>query len=101
MTNNLHDESLVTFRDLAAALPQRGCRPVHQATVSRWRAKGLAGGIRLEAVRIGGIWHTSWEAFHRFSDRLTAAHDQSETNESTGDSRRGSDADGELVEHGW
>lgn len=64
-------EKLITFSELARSLPRRrGDRPVHLATIHRWRSRGLKS-IRLEAVRVGGAWHTSWEAFRRFTDRLT------------------------------
>lgn len=64
-------EKLVTFADLARRLPRRRRnRPVHVATIHRWRSKGLRG-VRLEAVRVGGAWHTTMEAFARFCERLT------------------------------
>lgn len=65
-------ETLITFSELARLLPRRrGDRPVHVATIHRWRSRGLKS-ICLEGVRVGGAWHTSWEAFRRFTDRLTA-----------------------------
>lgn len=68
---DITQEQLLTFRDLARSLPcRRGDRPVHVATIHRWRSRGL-NGIRLEAMRIGGAWTTSREAFRRFVDRLT------------------------------
>ena len=76
MPINITEEDLVTFKELARSLPRRReNRPVHYATIHRWRSRGLKG-IRLEAVRVGGAWHTSWEAFRRFCDHLTAAESQ-------------------------
>ncbi|HCS54729.1 DUF1580 domain-containing protein [uncultured Rubinisphaera sp.] len=65
-------ETLITFAELAASLPsrRRNCK-VHVSTVHRWRNSGLKG-IRLEALRIGGAWCTTWEAFARFCAQLTA-----------------------------
>ena len=72
MSINLKDEQIVTFHDLAGGLPRRrGGRPVHTGTVFRWRSRGLKG-IKLEAIRIGGTWYTSVQAFARFTARLTA-----------------------------
>jgi hypothetical protein len=51
--------------------PRRNQRPVHSATAHRWRNPGLRG-VRLECIRVGGIWHTSMEAFQRFCDELSA-----------------------------
>lgn len=78
MPIDITKEELVTFKELARSLPRRRKnRPVHYATIHRWRSRGLKG-IRLEAVRVGGAWHTSWEAFRRFCDRLTAVESQAE-----------------------
>ena len=74
MAINIQQEQLIAFRELARALPRRRKgRPLHVSTVHRWRSRGL-NGVRLEAVRVGGQWNTSWEAFRRFCDRLTALH---------------------------
>jgi hypothetical protein len=73
MAIKIDEEQVITFPGLASSLPRRRRnRPVHVSTIHRWRDPGLRG-IRLEAVRIGGAWHTSWEAFSRFCERLTAA----------------------------
>jgi hypothetical protein len=64
-------EHLLTLSQLARPLPcRRNERPVHPATIHRWRHPGVRG-VRLECVRIGGIWHTSMEAFQRFCNRLS------------------------------
>jgi hypothetical protein len=66
------NEQLLTLSQLAKRLPRhRNDRPVHPSTCHRWRSPGVRG-VRLECVRIGGIWHTSWEAFQRFCECLTA-----------------------------
>lgn len=65
-------EQLLTLSQLAKRLPRhRNDRPVHPSTCHRWRSPGVRG-VRLECVRIGGIWHTSWESFQRFCDILTS-----------------------------
>jgi hypothetical protein len=102
MSIDLNEEQLVTLKELARSLPKRrNNRSVHIATVHRWRTRGLAGGIRLEAVRIGGVWHTSQEAFQRFCDRLTAASESPEPDWAPTRSRRHDDVGSELRDGGW
>lgn len=68
---NLGTETLLTLAQLAKRLPRRRRnRPVHPSTVFRWRFPGIRG-VRLECVRIGGAWHTSWQAFERFCAQLS------------------------------
>ena len=69
---DVNSEQIVTLSQLAKRLPRRRSgRPVHPATIHRWRNPGVRG-VRLECVRIGGIWHTSLEAYQRWVDQLTA-----------------------------
>lgn len=73
MPINVESESLLSFSELAKSLPtRRAGRPVHVSTIHRWRSGGVRG-VKLESVRIGGAWCTSWEAFSRFCEKLTAA----------------------------
>lgn len=66
------DERVLTLSQLARRLPRsRNDRPVHPSTIHRWRHPGVRG-VRLECLRIGGIWHTSLEALQRFCERLSA-----------------------------
>jgi Protein of unknown function (DUF1580) len=72
-TIDFADENVVTFTELARRLPcRRDGRPTHVSTIHRWRQRGLSG-VRLEAVRYGSIWVTTWEAYQRFVQSLTAA----------------------------
>lgn len=72
MTIDPKTETLISFSELAASLPsRRQNRPVHIATIHRWRSPGLKG-FRLDAIRVGGAWCTTWEAFSRFCGQLTA-----------------------------
>ncbi len=66
-------EELISFAALAKRLPpgRRG-QPVHPSTVHRWRCPGIRG-IRLSAIRVGGYWRTSMEAFQSFCEELSAA----------------------------
>lgn len=68
---DVNTEHLLTFSALAKLLPRRrqGC-PTHVSTIHRWHHPGV-GGVRLEAVRIGGSWMTSKEAYERFCTALT------------------------------
>ena len=64
---------LISFRDLAQTLPSRRMgRPVAINTLHRWRTRGSSG-VVLDAIRIGGSWYTSIEAFQDFCDRVTLA----------------------------
>src|SRR5690606_18271260 len=72
MPIDITQETLITFAEVARALPRRRRgRPVHVSTIHRWRSPGLRG-VHLEAMRVGGAWCTTWEAFARFSSQLTA-----------------------------
>jgi hypothetical protein len=51
-------------------------RRLSPATIWRWRLKGVKAGnqtIRLEAVRVAGIWHTTAAAFAEFIRAQTEA----------------------------
>ena len=102
MPINVSNEHLITFAELAKSLPRRrGDRPVHLATIHRWRSRGLKG-IRLEGVRVGGAWHTSREAFRRFTERLTALVTSGEVSPPKGaDHQSHVEADASLRKSGW
>lgn len=51
---------------------QRLGRTISPATLHRWLRKGCRG-VRLEAVQVCGVWHTTPEAFARFINGQTAA----------------------------
>ena len=73
MTFDFEHDQLITLSELVKKLPRTGNRPVHLSTAHRWRTVGLAGGIKLDAIRVGGVWCTTWAAFQRFCDRLSEA----------------------------
>lgn len=76
MTFDIQQEDLITFRELVSNLPRkRRGRKVTLTTAHRWRTRGLSGGIRLSAIKVGGVWHTSWAAFNRFCEKLSIAND--------------------------
>lgn len=96
-------EELVSFRQLAASLPRRRKnRPIHTSTIHRWRRPGLRG-VRLDAVRIGGAWHTSREAFARFCEQMTATDQVASLPVTTSDREKGvhESVDSELAADGW
>jgi hypothetical protein len=75
-------EDLVPLMKAARRLPRRrNGRPTHVSTLHRWRSKGVRG-VRLEAVRVGGIWHTSTEAVERFVTQLSSADQTASPNTS-------------------
>lgn len=61
-------ETLLTFEQAAEKLQ------VSKATVYRWVTHG-SNDIKLEALKLGGIWRTSVEAVQRFAERLTPAQE--------------------------
>jgi hypothetical protein len=69
--DRLLGESNLLVQNLAKSLPHgRGSRSIHPGTLRRWIHKGVRG-VRLEAVRLGGRWMTSYEAVERFMAALT------------------------------
>ncbi len=103
MSIDILGEKLVSFRQIAASLPtRRRNRPIAVSTIYRWRRPGLRG-VRLDAVRIGGAWHTSWEAFARFCEQMTAAEQVETFPVTTTDREKRSheSVDSELAADGW
>ena len=102
MAIDITREQPITFKRLVRELSERsGDRPLHKSTPMRWHARGLRG-IKLEAVRIGGTWYTSLEAFGRFSERLTAlAEGENVTVSTRSHSRSHKAADSRLDDDGW
>lgn len=43
----------------------------HPGTLHRWRLFGI-NGVRLECIKVGGVWHTSPQALQRFFESVTA-----------------------------
>jgi hypothetical protein len=66
----LLNETLISFADVPKHLPKRVC----QATLHRWRQRGLHG-VKLETLIIAGQRHTSTEALGRFFTATSAAAD--------------------------
>ncbi len=101
MAIDVLNETLLNFSQLAKTIPpMRGNRPVHVSTIHRWRSRGVRG-VRLEATRIGGSWHTSSEAFKRFCVRLTAVEDATAVTCSASKRQHTHQADRLLENSGW
>jgi hypothetical protein len=65
---DISTEKLLSVKEIARLLPPtRGGRPTHVSTVLRWILHGTRG-RRLEAVRIGKNWFSSFEALSRFAE---------------------------------
>ena len=64
-------EKLFAFSKTAAEFRGGG---VHVSTLHRYRLRGV-GGVRLEAVKLGGRWYTSLEAIDRFVTATNASSD--------------------------
>ena len=60
-------ETLLLPAQAAQAAPSRP----HAATIVRWMLTGVAGGLKLESVKVGGRRYTSREALERFIERCT------------------------------
>jgi hypothetical protein len=72
---DVRTEHLIPLSQLAKRLPCRRLgRPVHAGTIHRWRHPGLRN-VRLECLRVGGIWCTTFAAVQRFCERLSG-HDR-------------------------
>ncbi len=68
---------------------------VHCSTVHRYRLSGIRG-VKLECVRIGGRWHTSWQAIDRFIKRLNLESQEGHSTERVSKSAQLNQADKEL-----
>src|SRR5262249_12849936 len=80
---NVNSEQIITLAQLARRIPcRRNNRPVHVSTIHRWRNPGIRG-VRLDCVRVGGMWCTSLQAFARWVEQLTAVKKQGEPNTPT------------------
>ncbi|MEI7687619.1 MAG: DUF1580 domain-containing protein [Planctomycetota bacterium] len=98
---DVNAEAIVTLSQLAKKLPRRRLdRPVHPATIHRWRSPGVRG-IRLECVRIGGTWHTSLEAYQRWVERLTIVESGSNTEVSSARTSPSEDAIDRELDERW
>ena len=76
---DIQNEGLLTFAQVARALPpRRQGRPVNASTVHRWVRVGLRG-VRLESIQVGGGRCTSIQALQRFFDRLSQLDGDHET----------------------
>jgi len=72
-TIDLEVDDLIPIGDLTK---KRLGKRVSPSTIWRWRLKGVkAGGvtIKLEAVRVAGVWHTTKAAFAAFIAAQTTA----------------------------
>lgn len=74
---------------------RRAGRPIHRATLERWRTHGV-GGIVLETTKVGGIRMTSVEAIERFLERLNTPGATSDTPTAVDASREHEAAELEL-----
>ena len=72
MSIDLQQESLLSLRDAAKALPRIDGKRPHVSTLWRWCRRGVRG-VRLEYVRLGHRVCTSRGALCRFSQRLAEA----------------------------
>lgn len=68
---------LLSLPEVARKLPpNRGSKPVHPATLTRWIRRGVLSSdgkrIRLKAMRLPGGWRTTPEWVNRFLERITS-----------------------------
>jgi hypothetical protein len=74
----MNGEKLYSFSALAPHVPgYRANAHANASTLFRWATKGVktarGGMVKLEAVRVGTAWKSSFEAIGRFCARLTEA----------------------------
>ena len=67
MQIDIFNDRLLTFSQAAKALPNRPA----VSTIWRWHQAGVQG-VRLPAIKVGGVFHTSEAALQWFCDQLTA-----------------------------
>jgi hypothetical protein len=72
MINTLTERTFPLAQAARRFVSPRGQKCLHPSTAHRWRYPGIAG-VRLECLKVGGVWHTSEAALQRFFERLTAA----------------------------
>ena len=68
----LSDEQLVTLGQACRKLPQKPA----PSTLWRWRTKGVlikGRRVKLECIRVGGVWMTHAGLFEKFLRELTSA----------------------------
>ena len=95
------DENLIALVDIPDHVPRpKQGRKVHAMTVHRWIHVGLAGGIKLETLRVGGRVFSSHQALRRFSDRVSIALDSKLHGTAPTPSRAGAKANAELIAAG-
>lgn len=82
LQNRLLTENLVSLVEAARSFPTSNGRGIHVGTLGRWRSIGVRG-VRLEAVRVGGRWMTSWQALDRFVTCLNATRQASPPSETS------------------
>jgi len=86
-------ERLYTFAQASDELRRKGItRSIAIQTLHRWRAKG-----GLEAVRVGGTWYTSLEAFDRFVTRRSGRKNESKVDVNSASDK----ANKSLADSGW
>lgn len=60
---------LVPLNEVVKMIPRRNNNSVHISTLHRWRSVGLKG-IKLESIRIGGIYYTTKTALNNFLNNI-------------------------------
>jgi hypothetical protein len=97
---DIQAEQLITLNEAARLRPlRRDGRPTHVSTVYRWISRGVRG-VRLEAIRIGGVTYTSREAVQRFADRLTGVSPSQAAPPSAARRRREAEVERQLAQAG-
>jgi siroheme synthase (precorrin-2 oxidase/ferrochelatase) len=68
-------EDPLTLSELAYAVKTKRRKEIHTRTIRRWIEEGLKQGggevIYMDRIKIGGVLHSSLEAYDRFNERLT------------------------------
>lgn len=76
--DRLLSEGVQPLAALARLLPPLRGRARRPATLARWIEQGdRRTGVRLEGVRVGGVWHSSRQALARYLAALSTGQDPS------------------------
>ena len=69
---DIPEEQLIPLAEVPKLLPARPSgRRLHVSAVYRWVSRGV-GGVRLEAIKIGGTKYASVQAIQRFGERRSS-----------------------------
>src|SRR5262245_15324137 len=89
---DMHSEHMLSISAAARATPGKP----HVSTLWRWINRGCRG-VKLDALRVGGVRFTSKEALQRFAERVTAVANGQAIPTQTAHQRKRSEAKADRI----